>query len=1072
MIFKNSSKINFFKITKSSFFIENEKYKNIFFFEQNANTIYLSKMSKWYFQNFFDFIEYFFYDLKYTEIGMLNHKTIDILPNSFLEKCFTNKFYKINLNFFKFISSKNIFFSSNDSIDAYFYNELIVKYGKIPKKQLIEKYNLPDDFFTKQIELENQIHKKFWDQIPWKNDWIYDVDELYLSDPIIPFYTNQNLIDLVNSSMYPYNPIDWYLGWELKSYYHYELFFFLRDEKQQPMFEYRTTIFLWYRTIFFENNIFRDPSVWWWPDETHLFPDYYLWSSFWDMYYSYEWIKGYLDYLFDSTRLNHILFQEDGVDKLNFVIDKNFVYLWHYIWGGDHEFDYIYEYNMINWFQKLKTQILNPLANYPSMYHNLWTPYFTHFERAFYLSLFPDTAIPWGWISMFLDYWTADYNRFFHAGFTYMDGLSLLEIFWYQAAVIVWGEFDAFTEDYMAYQSIYFLDQMASLWTALIALILKNAPSKRYYELFIWNYNSVFEFTINPEYKQYLKSDLLYPLTKEQWMALFNDEAPIQAKIHQSEWLANMFFGYNVSIYINNHPLWYSAIWHSTELYWQLGFDVTNDETWEEYLDWLLLEYSTMYFCTSLKYKKYSQFYPYENNFKYFSHINMYMRYLNEKIYDDMGFFFTSLMWGENFNVWLPLLRFNDFLIKYSPNISLFHDSWMQLYSLYKSLNLHILFRYAGLTLPFYEWPDVKWKKIKLWFYETFEINWKETLVWEAFLWHWNVVNFAANCPWYLTLYFSIWLDKIFGLFFDLDPILNSNIFFFIHFFSYKQRSTFEIISTEDFIIFFLNLKRKLTGNFFIIKIFNEPIESYFNFIYEIYKSKSFQYLLNFIFKELLVTDWLLVGVSKLSFNNYKFNCATLNFFYYGPRSFPLEFYVPFLIWPVNDYAIIEYHPVHFPFNIKFYDYFNNEVLGFSEYLEKLVLLMLVHQVVVDDVWINSESLHNVLCLINELNFLEPKFIDFEWYLNYVVKRKLYYENNIKDFKKYESIEKKNELNLYNDIIKDELDLYKKLEIYDDLKIKNIHNLDEKFFNMCTDDLKQVLNFWISRNKKMNYNDA
>jgi hypothetical protein len=140
-----------------------------------------------------------------------------------------NKFYinKIDIKFIQFISSNKIFLSSISNIDDCFYYETVVLCDLKKENELIKKYNLPKDFFSSQLAIEKKLHKQFWKQIPYKNDWIYDVDDLYISDTMIPFDKNQNFIDIINSTMYEYNPIDWYLGWELKSYYYDELFFFL-----------------------------------------------------------------------------------------------------------------------------------------------------------------------------------------------------------------------------------------------------------------------------------------------------------------------------------------------------------------------------------------------------------------------------------------------------------------------------------------------------------------------------------------------------------------------------------------------------------------------------------------------------------------------------------------------------------------------------------------------------------------------------------------------------------------------------------------------------------------------------
>lgn len=1054
------TKTSLYFYEKKILLIKNSKRSIFFYFEQTAYTTNYIRISKWFFF-VFEFFDNYIFDVK-NIASIFNLEIKQTIQDIFITSY--SKFINLNgefdIKFVQFISNNKIFLSSNSSADAFFYNELVLKNNFKKEQELIKKYNLPFDFFLNQKVIEKKLHNNFWKSIPYKNEWIYDIDDLYINNPQIPFYTNQNLVDLVNSSMYEYNPIDWYLGWELKYYHHYELFFFLRDLKQQPMFDYWITFFLRYRTSFFEDLIYRDP---YWKshyNENHPFPVFSLWGTEREMKYSYEKYENFFMYLVNSVRLDHHLADGDGLDILWNFFDKNFLYFWNYFKGSELELDFINQYGMITKLQHIQTQICNPLANWPSQYLSFKNPYFSSFERAFYWSIFPETAIPRGRLSLMLDYWTADYNRFFHAGFTFMDGLSLLDIFWYHAAGVVWGGFDAFTEDFLFFQAIYYLEQVNAVRTALIAVLLKEPANKWYFESIISNYDSVFSFRQVPEYWKLLKADLVFNLTRKQWFSIFHDELAPDMKLHQTEWLVCLFFGYNVSLLFNNHPFWYVKMRHSNEMYHILGYDSEDDEEREEFNDWLLWTYSSTYFHNNFNLPKFFKFYPYTDITNYFSYTNIYMRYLNEKFYDDMGFFFTSLMRGEKPFNWKPLLSFNNLFIKYSETIPYFNDVWLQLHSFFKSLNLHIFYRYIGIKMPFYLWTDITKKEIKQWFFETFSFSFKETLVWESFLWHWDVVNYAANCPRYIVFYFSIWLDKILGLFFDLKFFLNSKLFFFLHLFIYSNKSTLEIIYLNEVIDLFQYINNILIKKNISVKIFNEPIQSYFIFLNEFIESKQFKQLwilLIYFIDKLMPVEWMLIGVDKLSTTNYPFKGAALNFLYQGPRTLPLEFYIPFFIRPQSDYVFIENHPTYYPFNINLYDYFNNKNLEYSEYLEKLILIMLINEVVKDNNLSNNFFLHKTLCLLNDLEIDEPKFIGFERYLNYVLKWELYYNNDI-PLNQIQLESNKNSQKLLNDIVDIELEFHKKLKI-NDLEINNFYD-KKNFFNLCTEDLKLILIFW------------
>jgi hypothetical protein len=62
---------------------------------------------------------------------------------------------------------------------------------------------------------------------------------------------------------------------------------------------------------------------------------------------------------------------------------------------------------------------------------------------------------------------------------------------------------------------------------------------------------------MNPDYEAILEADLLFPLSREERLSLFYEEVEVDQKLYQSERLACMLYGYNVSMFINNHPDWY-----------------------------------------------------------------------------------------------------------------------------------------------------------------------------------------------------------------------------------------------------------------------------------------------------------------------------------------------------------------------------------------------------------------------------------------------------------------------------------------------------------------------------------
>jgi hypothetical protein len=69
-----------------------------------------------------------------------------------------------------------------------------------------------------------------------------------------------------------------------------------------------------------------------------------------------------------------------------------------------------------------------------------------------------------------------------------------------------------------------------------------------------------------------------------------------------------------------------------------------------------------------------------------------------------------------------------------------------------------------------------------------------------------------------------------------------------------------------------------LEKNYIDIKIFDESILSYFNFISNVYKSEIFQYFFDLLFKKILVWQKPLVGTSTIVFENYPLKAAMVDF--------------------------------------------------------------------------------------------------------------------------------------------------------------------------------------------------
>jgi hypothetical protein len=103
--------------------------------------------------------------------------------------------------------------------------------------------------------------------------------------------------------------------------------------------------------------------------------------------------------------------------------------------------------------------------------------------------------------------------------------------------------------------------------------------------------------------------------------------------------------------------------------------------------------------------------YFYDNNF---------IKYINQKFYDEIGFFFSSIMRADTNLNWSPFLNFNDLIFNYLSSTKFLNETWVNFYPVIKFFNLNFLeidhkILVFDRNIFFY---------IKNWCYETFEIGW------------------------------------------------------------------------------------------------------------------------------------------------------------------------------------------------------------------------------------------------------------------------------------------------------------------------------------------------------------
>jgi len=78
-------------------------------------------------------------------------------------------------------------------------------------------------------------------------------------------------------------------------------------------------------------------------------------------------------------------------------------------------------------------------------------------------AFFPDFAMLWGQFNPNFDRMTYTCDHFFHFGENFMDSSIALDLVRHQVTDNYWGDFDYIVEDYSAYQSAYFPDNIATI---------------------------------------------------------------------------------------------------------------------------------------------------------------------------------------------------------------------------------------------------------------------------------------------------------------------------------------------------------------------------------------------------------------------------------------------------------------------------------------------------------------------------------------------------------------------------------------------------------------------------------
>lgn len=264
----------------------------------------------------------------------------------------------------------------------------------------------------------------------------------------------------------------------------------------------------------------------------------------------------------------------------------------------------------------------------------------------------------WGHYNPHNDLGTSGYNRFFHFGDTFLDAQLSLKLLRYQLTINYWGEFEYLVQDFAVYQPAYFADPVSTLRLPMILLMCKKYTSVANMNMFIRDYNTVFQFKQHKSYS-IVKGELLFLLSPLERLESLRDIPPIDQRMHSTDRVVNAYFGYNQSEFILNYPAWFPDFFNTSNFYSGMLYDYDEDKEIEQTSTDLII---------SLYKKKYnynSNISIYFNKLAFSLPLKTIFNYFNERMFDDPGYVTTNLSRNENFK---KLNRIN-----WANNTTLFH---------------------------------------------------------------------------------------------------------------------------------------------------------------------------------------------------------------------------------------------------------------------------------------------------------------------------------------------------------------------------------------------------------------
>lgn len=554
---------------------------------------------------------------------------------------------KLNFFFFSYLEG----FDDETSIILYNTNANFHKNYTFYEKQIVSK--LDHDIFNKMTARVGFFtpYAEYFEISEW---YPLEANKAYEDRAMINFSWDK-FFDL-------WNNIDAY---EKTMSYYIEPYFFFWDRIEQPLEDF------WFICFFREWAILLDDWIYSPKKKNNLKFDFPPLSH---LAGKAEFKPGFqnLKWLFDYKNNQPFSYYLSIHDMQELMIDKNFLPFWNY-WDG--------VYKPMNYFgPRGWTGILNyfwekiytPRVHAASKFFRSDYGYGSYSTRMLEFAFFPDIVSYWGRYNPTYDWLTSGFNRFFHFGDTFMDTLNSLELLRYQLTEVYWGGFESFVADFSAYQPTYFSDAIATIWTPMIMLLARTSyTTPGNMNMFITDYNKVFKFKSKKMYKDF-SAEIFYDLPWLDRLALVWDVTPVDQWSFILEKELNLFFAYNSSTSFANSPSWLVPITSIDEFYSSRRYDYSEDRALEQFQRKMVTSL-TLY---DYKHNSWPSIY-FTKNFQTLADLYKYwFRFFNEKVFDDSGFFASSLHRGQKptqMETFSWLQNFPIFHLEYLPRG---HYSW------------------------------------------------------------------------------------------------------------------------------------------------------------------------------------------------------------------------------------------------------------------------------------------------------------------------------------------------------------------------------------------------------------